>query len=28
VLLKARGIKLERVVAELRGRHTASGARS
>jgi phosphoribosyl-ATP pyrophosphohydrolase/phosphoribosyl-AMP cyclohydrolase len=27
VLLKARGIKLERVVAELRGRHTASGAR-
>lgn len=28
VLLKARGIKLERVVAELRGRHAASGARS
>jgi phosphoribosyl-AMP cyclohydrolase / phosphoribosyl-ATP pyrophosphohydrolase len=28
VLLKARGIRLERVVAELRGRHTASAARS
>ena len=27
VLLKARGIRLERVVAELRGRHAASGAR-